>query len=49
MNLYFILPSIREFLGDIKTDTRGAVAVFVAGGIISMVGAVGLATDAARG
>jgi len=49
MNLYFILRSIREFLGDIKTDTRGAVAVFVAGGIISMVGAVGLATDAARG
>lgn len=46
---YFKCPNIRELLSDIKTDTRGAVAVFVAGGIISMVGAVGLATDAARG
>ena len=46
---YFNVRNIREFFGDIRTDTRGAIAVFVAGGIISMVGAVGLATDAARG
>ena len=49
MTLYSMCQSIRKIFGDIKTDTRGAVAVFVAGGINSMVGAVGLATDAARG
>ena len=36
-------------LDEFRTNTRGAVAAFVAGGIISMVGVVGLATDAARG
>ena len=41
----FILRRFAEF----RSDTRGAVAAFVAGGIIAMVGAVGLATDAARG
>ncbi|MEX2454952.1 MAG: VWA domain-containing protein [Rhodospirillaceae bacterium] len=30
-------------------DRQGAVATFVAGGIVAMVGVVGLATDAARG
>ena len=41
----YLLKRFREF----RADTRGAVAAFVAGGIIAMVGAVGLATDAARG
>lgn len=49
MSNYFNLSAVRRILGDFKSDSRGAVAVFVAGGIISMVGAVGLATDTARG
>lgn len=49
MRYYLYLDQIRQFFTEFKTDTRGAVAVFVAGGIISMVGAIGLATDTARG
>jgi Mg-chelatase subunit ChlD len=45
----FIGERLRHRLSEFKTDARGAVAAFVAGGIISMVGVVGLATDAARG
>jgi Mg-chelatase subunit ChlD len=41
----FLLQRFAAF----KHDTRGAVTAFVAGGIIAMIGAVGLATDAARG
>lgn len=49
MHRIFIFETIIQRLAEFKTDTRGAVAAFVAGGIISMVGVVGLATDAARG
>lgn len=49
MTFYLKLQALRQIFSDFRTDARGAVAVFVAGGIISMVGAVGLATDAARG
>lgn len=42
---HFLLKRFSEF----KSDTRGAIAALVAGGIVTMVGAVGLATDAARG
>lgn len=41
--------TIIRYLAEFRSDVRGAVAAFVAGGIISMVGVVGLATDAARG
>lgn len=49
MYRFLLLDTIRRFLSEFRTDTRGAVAAFVAGGVISMVGVVGLATDAARG
>ena len=49
MYRFFVLDKIRRRLSEFRTDTRGAVAAFVAGGLISMVGVVGLATDAARG
>lgn len=44
-----MMKYLRSLLSGLRKDTRGAVAAFVAGGIIAMVGAVGLATDAARG
>lgn len=49
MYRFLITDTIRQRLSEFRTDTRGAVAAFVAGGLISMVGVVGLATDAARG
>ena len=51
MNNYLqnLLCGFRTLFAEFRSDTRGAVAAFVAGGIISMVGVVGLATDAARG
>lgn len=49
MYRFFGGDAITRHLREFKSDARGAVAAFVAGGIISMVGVVGLATDAARG
>ena len=49
MRKYFHLDRIAGLFRRLGTDSRGAVAAFVAGGIITMVGVVGVATDAARG
>lgn len=49
MRHYLTRIHINDLWRDFRADRRGAVAAFVAGGIIALVGVVGLATDAARG
>lgn len=44
-----LLSALLLCLGKLMPDRRGAVAAFVAVGIVPLVGFVGLATDAARG
>jgi Flp pilus assembly protein TadG len=44
-----IASRIRKFVGPVVRDTGGAAAVFIAIGLIPLIGASGLAVDSARG
>ncbi len=43
------LLSFRAFLRRFRDDTKGAMAIFMAAGLMATIGAIGIATDTARG